>query len=185
MGSWSFNLWKAAIIVFCLVAFGLTVFGGDMLASIKSSVGGSVSELFQENVTWSFRYNDEEGSRFSVLRDVEIHGQLLKLETVDEPEEIQQGLSDRRSMQDDEGLLFVMPNVDIHTFWMYHMNFAIDMIWLRDGVVVEIAPNMPPPSETKGIPMTHTPKVDSDMVLELTASGAERYGIKVGDKLDF
>jgi hypothetical protein len=181
----SFNLWKAAIILFCIGAFVLSLFGGNWLSAAKSEVEAWVSDLTSDDTTWSFRYNEKEGTRFSVLKKVEIHGKELALETVDDAEGIQQGLSDRPSMSDDEGLLFVMPNVDIHTFWMYHMNFAIDMVWLRNGEVVEIAENMLEPSQTGGIPMTHTPRVLSDMVLELTAGGVERYGLEVGDKLDF
>lgn len=176
MGS-SFTAWKVAIILFCCAAFGLTLFGAQ--------VWSGVSDLTGDRVTWSYRYNEDEGSRFSALRTYAVNGREMRVETVDDAEGIQQGLSDRRSMHDDEGLLFVMPNVDIHTFWMYHMLFPIDMIWLRDGVVVEIAPNMLPPADTAGIPMTHTPAVLSDMVLEITAGGAKRYGLKVGDKLDF
>ncbi|MCE9586069.1 DUF192 domain-containing protein [Candidatus Uhrbacteria bacterium] len=184
MGS-SFTAWKVAIILFCCAAFGLTLIGWQALSAFGDQGRSYLDDLVNDRVTWSFRYNEDEGSRFSTLRRVVVHGQDLMVETVDDEAGIKQGLSDRRSMHNDEGLLFVMPNVDIHTFWMYHMLFPIDMVWLRDGVIVEIAPNMPPPSETAGIPKTYTPEALADMVLELTAGGAERYGMKVGDKLDF
>jgi len=184
MGS-SFTAWKIAIILFCVTAFGLSLFGAQIWSGLKSDAELFVSDLTDDKVTWNYRYNENEGSRFSTLRTVDIHGQEMRVETVEDQEGIQQGLSDRRSMGDDEGMLFVMPNLDIHTFWMYHMLFPIDMIWLREGVVVEIAPHMLAPADTGGIPMTHTPSVLSDMVLELTAGGADRYQLKVGDKLDF
>lgn len=185
MGSMSFNLWKAAIILFCIVAFALSVFGGEWLSETKAEVETWISDLTSDRMSFSFRYNEDEGTRFSVLKTVMVNGREMRLETVDDEEDIQQGLSDRRSMADDEGLLFVMPNVDIHPFWMYHMNFPIDMIWLRNGEVVEIAENMLEPAKTNGIPMTHTPRALSDMVLEVTAGGVDRYGIELGDKLDF
>ncbi len=177
----SFSAWKAFLILLCLVGFGLTLAGPGIWSSIQETV----QEYTGDTVTWNFRYNSEEGNKVSVLREVDVKGQILRLETVSDNAGIQQGLSDRPRMADDQGLLFVMPNVDIHTFWMYHMNFALDMIWLRDGVIVEIARNMPPPSETAGIPKTYTPKALADEVLELTAGGVERYGLKVGDELGF
>lgn len=184
MDSWSFNLWKAVLILFCIVGFIVSIIGFSFKDYFIQ--GFQEARGFLENdLTISYRYNEEEGSRWTFYKKIQINGMELRYETVDDPEGIQQGLSGRPSMADDEGLLFVMPNVDIHSFWMYRMNFPIDMIWLRDGMIVEIAANMPPPSETGGIPKTHTPKALADMVLELTAGGAERYGLKVGDKVDF
>lgn len=121
---------------------------------------------------------------FSEERRMTINGKLLKLELAQTTAEAQQGLSDRLSMNDDEGMLFYMGSVDIHAFWMNRMHFPLDMIWLKDGIVVEIAPNVPPPSETAGIPKTYVPSAKADMVLELTKGGVERYGLKVGDRID-
>ena len=184
MGSWSFNLWKVIIILICVGAFVVSVIG----FSFKDFFTNALQEgrRFVENdYTVSYRYNEEEGSRWTFLKKIEINGMEMRYETVDDESGIQQGLSGRPSMADDEGLLFKMPSQDIHAFWMYRMNFPIDMIWIRDGVIVEIAANMPPPSETGGIPKVHTPVETADMVLELTAGGARRYGLRVGDKVDF
>lgn len=82
-------------------------------------------------------------------------------------------------------MLFLMPSRDIHAFWMNRMRFPLDMVWIDNGLVVEIATQMPPPVVTGGVPKTYFPKVPADMVLELNAGGVEFYGIKVGDKLDF
>lgn len=184
MGSWSFNLWKLILIVFCVGAFVISVSG----FSIKNFVSSSFQEarsLVENDLSISYSFNEEEGSRLAMFETIDINGMELKYETVDDEAGIQQGLSDRVSMEDDEGLLFKMPTEDIHPFWMYRMNFAIDMIWIRDGEIVEIARNMQPPSETGGIPKTHTPLETADMVLELTAGGARRYGLGLGDKVDF
>lgn len=121
---------------------------------------------------------------FSEEKRIMVNGKLLKLELAQTDAEVQQGLSDRLSMNADEGMLFYMSDVDIHAFWMHRMHFPLDMIWLRDGFVVEIAPNRLPPSETGGIPMTYTPKAEADMVLELTTGGVERYGLKIGEGID-
>ncbi len=140
-------------------------------------------------IGWRYAQVDPSQARqvapmFAEDKRIYVHDKLLKLELTETDLERQQGLSDRLSMQDDEGMVFSMGNVDIHSFWMYHMHFPIDMIWLKDGVVVEIAPRMLPPDVTAGIPMVHQPGVVSDTVLELTADGAERYGIHVGESID-
>jgi uncharacterized membrane protein (UPF0127 family) len=184
MGSWSFNLWKFILILFCIGAFVVSVIG----FSFKDFFANTLQEtqsFIESDFGISYSFNEEEGSRIALYETIEINGMELKYETVDDEAGIQQGLSDRVSMADDEGLLFKMPTEDIHAFWMYRMNFPIDMIWIRDGEIVEIAANMPPPSETGGIPKTHTPIETADMILELTAGGARRYGLRVGDKVDF
>lgn len=184
MGSLNFNLGKLFLTALCLGAFAWW-YSGFSFAQIASDFDQAARSFLNDDVGLSFQYSDEGGARFSSYRTYVINGMTLKLETVDDEEGIRQGLSDRASMNEDEGLLFIMPTTDIHPFWMNRMRFPIDMIWLRDGVVVEIAPNMQPPSMTGGIPATHIPKEMADQVLELTAGGADRYWIKVGDKLDF
>lgn len=184
MGSWSFNLWKAILILFCIGAFVFSIIGFSFKDYFTNAFQEARS-FVEDDFVISYRSNEAEGSRLRLLEKIEINGMELRYETVDDEAGIQQGLSDRVSMADDEGLLFKMPTEDIHAFWMYRMNFPIDMIWIRDGEIVEMARNMPPPSETGGIPKTHTPIETADMVLELTAGGARRYGLRVGDKVDF
>src|SRR5687768_7967473 len=120
MGSASFNLWKAVIILFCIGAFVVSIIGFSFQDFIESSIG-EVRSFIENDMVISYRYNNTEGSDVSFLRKTEINGMELRYETVDDEAGIQQGLSGRPYMADDEGLLFVMPTLDIHTFWMYRM----------------------------------------------------------------
>jgi len=74
--------------------------------------------------------------------------------------------------------VFVFTQPSIYPFWMKEMKFPLDLIWLRDGVVVDVVELSPP--NRLSYPATHTPTQTADMVLELTAGGAERYGISEG-----
>jgi len=174
MISRSFLFGKIALVVIAVSFFGWWYF--DLGARINSIV--FVPALQNQKSVQS-------QMRSTVYQTYDINGKILKVETVSDPDGIRQGLSDRLMMEDDTGMLFLMPVTDLHPFWMNRMQFALDMIWLLDGVVVEIAPNMPPPSFTGDIPATHFPKAKANQILELSAGGVERYGIKVGDKLDF
>ncbi len=120
------------------------------------------------------------GTGSSVFQTVEIEGRKLRLELVSRPEELQRGLSDRKSMKDDEGMLFLMGETGRHPFWMNRMYFALDMVYLQDGMVVDIGRNVPAPSSFLVMPTTYFPTQDANQVLELTAGGAERYGLEVG-----
>lgn len=112
-----------------------------------------------------------------------IHGKPVKLEIASQEKDLQQGLGDRASIPKDHGMLFVFSVPSIQSFWMRHMKFPIDIIYLYNGVVTEIAEDMPAPDQTLGIPKTYTPTYKADMVLELNSDGTDAYQINVGDQL--
>lgn len=111
-----------------------------------------------------------------------VNGQELMLEIADEPHEITQGLSDRASMPAGHGMLFVFEQADVYPFWMNRMHFPLDLIWMNDGVVVDMV-TLPPPKFGE-VPRTHTPKSRADRVLELNAGEATGYGLRVGSPVD-
>jgi hypothetical protein len=110
-----------------------------------------------------------------------INDKSLSLEIVTSTQDVQHGLSDRVSMPLDHGMLFVFDAPSVQRFWMYHMHFPLDMIFLRDGVVVDMVKNLPAPSTFSPIPATYTSKTEADMVLEINAGQAEAYGMKEGE----
>ena len=57
------------------------------------------------------------------------------------------GLSGYAGLPEDAGMLFVFPEPIQPTFWMKGMLFAIDIIWIRDGTVVQIHESATPPGE--------------------------------------
>lgn len=120
-----------------------------------------------------------EAPRMRHDREVTINGKSLQLEIAQTPAAIVQGLSGRKTMAADEGMLFIMPNVEYQTFWMKDMNFAIDIVFLREGRVVDKV-TLQPPRRTK-IP-SHRSIAEADMVLELGEGMAAQYGLEVGTK---
>ena len=92
------------------------------------------------------------------------------------------GLSGKPSIGSSEGMLFAFREASRRVFWMNDMKFAIDMIFIRQGKIVEIASNMKPPTET-GYPETHDSAVASDMVFEVLAGTTRANGWKVGDTI--
>lgn len=108
-----------------------------------------------------------------------IGDQVLSVEVVQTPADIEQGLSDRTEIGAD-GMLFVLPQRSTPSFWMLRMQFALDMIWIDNGQIVQIDRNVPPPSETSGIPTIVTPRQPVTHVLEVPAGTAEDFGWSVG-----
>ena len=60
-------------------------------------------------------------------------------------EERAQGLMFREKIDEDQAMLFLFEEEDIHAFWMKNMRFAIDILWL-DGEkrIVHIEKSVPP-----------------------------------------
>lgn len=93
-----------------------------------------------------------------------------------------QGLSGRKSLPAGGGMLFVFNKAGRHSFWMKGMNFPLDFIWINDGRVVDITANVPPFSlRSSASEIFYKPKQPANMVLEINAGEAARYGVKIGD----
>ena len=90
------------------------------------------------------------------------------------------GLSGREFLALDTGLLFIFNWPSRHTFWMRDMKFSLDMIWIRDGKVIDITKNASPLKLTDF--KVYSPVEPANMVLEVNAGQADQYGIKTGDE---
>lgn len=93
------------------------------------------------------------------------------------------GLSGRASLPDGTGMLFVFSRAARHAIWMKDMRFAIDIIWIRNGVVVDIAPNVPAPTQPEQVEglRIYQPRLEADRVLEVPAGFSAEHGLKIGD----
>lgn len=121
----------------------------------------------------------------AALKQLEINGQKIKIEIADTKEKRNKGLGGRDALKDDEGMLFIFDDLKKHSFWMKGLSFPLDFIWIRDNTVVDIILNAKPPiagQKDADLPI-YLPKEDVNKVLEVTAGGVERLGIKIGDMI--
>lgn len=111
----------------------------------------------------------------------------LMVEVVRDKRLQEKGLSGRPSIAVDNGMLFLFDYPDVHSLWMKNMRFPIDMIWIKDNIVVDIKENVPVPKEgiaEYDLPV-YTPKSIADKVLEVNAGFVKYNNIKAGDALGF
>jgi len=113
-------------------------------------------------------------------REVIINDTTIRAEIADTIGKQQKGLSGRDSLGENQGILFIFGLPSQRSFWMKEMKFPIDIIWLRDGKVVEITENLPPPRGFE-TPASVTSKELVDTVLEVNVGFARKYNIKVDD----
>ncbi len=97
------------------------------------------------------------------------------------------GLSGKKSLGENEGLLFIFKKEDYHGIWMKNMKFPIDIAWInKDKKIIYIENNVSPDTYPKvfyafknNLPML------SFYILETKANFFEKYEIKTGNKLKF
>jgi len=114
---------------------------------------------------------------------VEVKNISVLAEVADTPDARAQGLSGRPSLPEFGGMLFVLEPSDDAGIWMKDMQFAIDALWIRNGVVVDIEENISPsPAETADESLTvYHPDVSAEFILEARAGFARTHDIRIGD----
>ncbi|HIK25985.1 MAG TPA: DUF192 domain-containing protein [Thermosynechococcus sp. M46_R2017_013] len=108
-----------------------------------------------------------------------IHNIWIQLEVARTPAQQQLGLMFRSHLPKNRGMLFPLSPPQVASFWMKNCLIPLDLIFLRDGKVVAIAPAAPP-CQTLPCP-TYESGVAVDAVLELVGGRAAELGLKVGD----
>lgn len=107
------------------------------------------------------------------------------VQIADTPSERSMGLSGKPNIGETEGMLFVFSEPQRPSFWMKGMVFPIDIIWIKDNTIVEIADNIPvQPNVSDEQLSIYTPRVDVDKVLEVKSGWIFRHDIRVGDKIE-
>ena len=117
---------------------------------------------------------------------VTANGQVINVLVADTSERWFKGLSGRDALGEYGGMWFTFLSKDYYAMVMRDMKFPLDIIWLDDGIIVDMAPNVQPESGVEEASLTkYRPRLPADAVLELPAGSVAQYGLKIGDKLDF
>lgn len=109
---------------------------------------------------------------------------LLTVDLADTPEERSRGLSGRSTLGENEGMLFVFPGSERRSFWMQKMCFPLDILFVSEGQISEIAAGVPAPSAGQdGREIRVVSQDQADMVLEVVSGWSQRHAIRVGDQV--
>jgi len=104
----------------------------------------------------------------------------LEIEIADTPEEHMQGLSGRKSLPENTGMLFIFDEPSRPGFWMKDMHFPIDIIWIdEDWRIVKIDENLSP----ENYPEILDSPILVKYVLEVNAGYARENNLEIRNKL--
>lgn len=116
---------------------------------------------------------------------VKVRGSTILAEVARDPSSRAQGLGRRNSLPEEEGMLFVFAESSYPSIWMKDMGFALDILWIRNGKIVDLEENAPPPSpgvRPESLPI-YTPDVPARLVLEANAGFAKKFKVNIGDEI--
>jgi uncharacterized membrane protein (UPF0127 family) len=103
----------------------------------------------------------------------------FRVEVVATPEDRARGLMFRKSINDDQGMLFLFPREQPLAFWMKNTFIPLDMVFVSgDWRVVGVLKNVPPLNEDR-----RSVETPSQYVLEFGAGVAEKHNIMPGAKV--
>lgn len=115
---------------------------------------------------------------------ININGvQLHALEAITMAQKIQ-GLSGRKSLTENQAMLFVYPEENSLSFWMKDMLFPIDMMWLNKKCQVIYIVAAAPPCAPNTDCAIYTPGLPAQYVLETMAGFAKKHAVELGSTIN-
>ncbi len=105
----------------------------------------------------------------------------LDIEIAESDYETETGLMYRKGMAENQGMLFIFPDIRQHYFHMKNTEFGLDIIFMdEDRKIVSFQENALPYDE-KLLPS----QVPAKYALEINAGLAEKWLLEIGDSVEF
>ncbi len=106
---------------------------------------------------------------------------MITIQIADNNAQRAEGLMWRKYMPEDDGMLFEFDDQEILNFWMKNTYIPLDMVFAdSNGTIVRIYANAAPLNEN-----TISSDKPAQYVVEVNGGFCARYGINVGDKIEF
>lgn len=107
----------------------------------------------------------------------------VRVEVAVREEEKVRGLSGRASLDPGTGMLFPYPSPGLRSMWMLGMRFPLDFLWIRDGRIVDLFEEVPPPVPGEA-PRTVASPEPAQSILEVPAGFIRRHALRRGDAVE-
>lgn len=136
----------------------------------SSNKGNNAEEEYMFKKNGELTFIDTSGS--SVKIDIQIARTEFDREL---------GLMFRKSMSENQGMLFIFPDTRIRSFWMRNTVIPLDMIFVDSSkTILNIAKNTTPYSDA-----SYTSSGPARYVVEVNGGYTDRHMINPGDKINW
>ena len=105
----------------------------------------------------------------------------MDIEIAETEYETETGLMYRKSMGENQGMLFVFPDIRQHFFHMKNTEFGLDIIFLDENLKIVSLQENAKPYDEKLLPS----QVPVKYALEINAGLSEKWLLEVGDSVEF
>lgn len=113
---------------------------------------------------------------------VKIGDHLITVDIAEKTIDQERGLSGRKGLCQDCGMLFIFTHKKQRTFWMKDMQFDIDVLWISNDLIVGMQENI---LHGRQAQETFSSQKPVDKVLELPVGFIEKHKISIGQKVEF
>ncbi|NAY93053.1 DUF192 domain-containing protein [Muricauda sp. JGD-17] len=103
------------------------------------------------------------------------------IEVAESEYETQTGLMYRQSMDQNQAMLFIFPDVEVHSFYMKNTEFPLDIIYIDENLRIASFQKNAQPFDETGL----SSQVPVKYVLEINAGLSDSIGLQVGDSIAF
>ncbi len=110
-----------------------------------------------------------------------INDHKLQVAVADSQEEQEIGLSETKSLPENQGMIFLFEKPGFYSFWMKNMKLPIDIIFINKNRIITILQNIEPLKDNNENLRTLNSSKPTDSVLEINAGLSKKYGFKEGD----
>ena len=147
---------------------------GCLLFIVSCKEKSSSESIKTQEITFT-----KEGTLTILSKDSII--QKLAIEFAETDYEVQTGLMYRQSMGNNQGMLFIFPDVAMHSFYMKNTEFPLDIIFIDENQkIASFQKNAQPFNET-GL----SSQVPIKYVLEINAGLSDTWNLAVGDSISY
>ena len=140
----------------------------------------AISNLLKKNET-DTEYMFRKDGTLTFLNDSSQVKAKIDIQIADNDFDRELGLMFRKSMQENQGMLFIFPQDTIQTLWMRNTFIPLDMVFINSQKeIVSISKNTKTLSD-----QTYSSSGPAQYVLEVNAGFCDRFNIKDGDKINW
>ncbi len=105
----------------------------------------------------------------------------IDIEIADDEYQRELGLMNRKSMQENQGMLFIFPYERLQSFWMRNTFISLDMIFVdANKIIVTIHKNTQVLSD-----QSYPSSKPAKYVVEVIAGFTDKHNIQIGDKIEW
>lgn len=114
--------------------------------------------------------------------EIKINDVSLRVELAKNSAEHYLGLSNRESLENISGMLFLFADKQNRSFVMRNMLMSIDIVFIDENTIIDVYKNLP--FDLKSQKILYKSSLPIDKVLELQAGLFDYYNFQIGDKVE-